>query len=291
MATKFYGDKPRSSYVLAAEAAARELDNYNEQSSREGNRRRMTPGNEYENPYAGLTNEDARNVELLSAKDFAQGTPEVAMTMGSSIAADVPAGYAGMMAAGDPNRNAVNTIESAQNKLTYQPRGEAGKRVMGYLGTAMEPIANWFREGTDAAVEAGTEAGLPPWMIAGPLAAAQAAVEIVPGPQKGGTKVGRFVRLAEEASAGLDADLLKVAGKNDPNIARAAQDMQAGMPMREADPSLVGRNPENMAAPTSDADVKALMDQPMGRRGGDVPANEDEVVKKHQSPNYLNNAP
>lgn len=210
MATKLYGDKPRSPYVLAAEAAARELE---QQRDSESQMRWMSRG-PYDSVYP-VTDEEQRKIETQTAEDILVGIPEAALTMGSSVLADVPAGYGGMTAAGDDRISSVDAIEKTQNALTYEPRSEAGKRVMGGLGNAMEPVMNFLRKGADAAVEKGTEAGLPPWMIAAPLAAAQAGIEIVPGPQKGAGKAGRFVRAAEEAADAFDADFAVAALKHD----------------------------------------------------------------------------
>ena len=287
MATKTYGDKPRSSYILAAEAAARELEQQREQESM---LRWMSRG-PYDSPMPGLTNKEAGKAEQ-AATDTLVGIPEAALTMGSSVLADIPAGYAGMTAAGDDRISSVDAIEKTQNALTYQPRTESGKRVMAGLGNTMNSIMEPITKGVDTTIQAGTDAGLPPWMMAAPLTALTAGMEVVPGPQKGAAKAGRYVRAAEEAASAVDADLLAVADKYDPNLARGAEDLAAGRPMREVDPDLVDRRTAVDREPVvTDAEIKAGMDAEVGsaRRMREEAANDGG--KKHRTTNYLNQQP
>jgi hypothetical protein len=223
------------------------------------------------------------------AKDLgrnARGVGEAAMTIGSSIAADIPAGWAGLMAAGDDRINAADAVEKTQNALTYQPRSAEGQRALAGIGNAMQSIMEPFTRGADAVTQYGADAGLPPWATAIPLTALTAGSELIPG-KKGASgtaraatrinlanKPGRYAAMAEEAAGAIDADLLRVAEKYDPNIARAAGDVQAGQPMRPADPSLVDRSPQSNM--TSDAERQAMMDAEVGsgRRINDTAAND-----------------
>lgn len=270
MATKFYGDKPSSAYIAAAEAAARELDT------------EISGGGPIEFGKDLLRN--------------ARGVGDAALSIGTSVAADIPAGYAGLSAVGtetrrnaagedvprETQRDPINEINRVQNALTWQPRTAEGQRLMGWLGNAMQAIVEPVSKGVDYGLEKGTEAGLPPWAMAVPLTAIQAGMEVIPGPQKGaGTaarsatrinlakpKGGMYVRMAEEAA--IDADFAAQTLKHDPTAGGRAMALRD---TPDADMSAVAQDVQGQ--PKWDETIPETgVEQTLGRRGGDVPAND-----------------
>lgn len=249
MATKSYGDRPRSSYLDMVAAEERRIEEYTRRANRESDRRRMFAG-EYESIMPGLTDEDAAKTQ----RGAAQATYEIPTMMATSVLADVPAGYAGMSA---PTGQRVNAIESAQEKFTFMPRGETSKSIMNWLGETMQDVGNKLvpiREGYEGVMNpaVGPAIAAIPWVVAG------TALETVPGPQKGATTAarateraaGQFVRAAELAgdelhnvaatalkhdpTAGARATVLR--DNPDADMSRVAQDVQGEQNWNEAIP-------------------------------------------------------
>lgn len=273
MATKSYGDAPRRLYVEAAEAAAQEFA-------------KTSGGGPIE-----FAKDLGRNALTLG-----KGLPETALTMGTSVAADVPAGFVGMGMAGTPEQDRPHgirdpetgswmpsimatsenggepmlpsdAIERTQNALTWQPRGESSKRVMGMMGNAMQAITDPISRGIDYGLEKGTEAGVPSWAMAAPLAALSGAIEVVPGPQKPAGKAKRFVAAAEAAA---DADFARAALANDPTAGGRALTLRDNP---EADMSRVAQDVQG--EPKWDETIPETgVEQTLGRRDADVPAND-----------------
>ena len=291
MARDWYGDAPRrKSY---AELVEMEIRRYDQQARRDADRRRMMGGGEYDEYYPGLTDEDAEAVQRQGARDTLIGVPEAALTVGSSILADIPAGWAGLSAVGEETErqpdgtnapaatqyNAADRVEQVQDALTYRPRTEEGQRVLQGLGTAIEFIMSPFRRGADATLSAAQEADAIPAATI-PLTILTAAGEAIPGRRatSGATRAAtNYAQSAEEL-----AELLAVAEKYDPNVTRAVNAAESGQPIPPADPALVDRQPSGNAL-ESDADVQARMDEPIGRRSTDVAANEDIPLGQTQA--------
>jgi hypothetical protein len=117
MAEKFYGDRPRSSYLDLARQEEQRIAEYTRRADRDFNRRRMMGGGEYDELYPGLTDEDAAAVQ----RDAALGTLEVPMTIGSSILADIPAGWAGINALGPEKTRIKETGEDVLAEQQLDP--------------------------------------------------------------------------------------------------------------------------------------------------------------------------
>ena len=275
MARDWYGDAPRrKSYTELAEMEARR---YDEQARRESDRRRYFASGEYDEVYPGLTDEDAERVQQQAARDTVIGVPEAALTVASSILADIPAGWAGLATAGEETqRNALgenvpaerqiesaDAIETVQNALTYEPRSEEGKRVLAGLGNVMETIFSPATRTADAALSTAQEHDAIPAATI-PLTVLTAAMEAVPGKRpasaarRAGDAAGDYALRAEEL-----AEMVAIAERHDPNVTRAAQAAEAGQPIPPADPSLVDRSPSGEGL-TTDADIQEMADMPIG---------------------------
>lgn len=226
------------------------------------------------------------------AKDLgrnARGVGEAALTIGSSIAADVPAGWAGMIASGDDRISSADAVEKTQNALTYQPRSAEGQRALQGIGNAMQTIMEPFTRGADAATEAGQRAGLPPWATAIPLTAITAGMELIPGKRgasgaaRAGTRInlvnkrpGRYAAAAEESASKIDADFASVALRDDPTAGGRAAVLSDNP---DASMANVAQDVPGESSYWNSAIPENGVEQTLGRRGGDVPANDSGLHK------------
>lgn len=166
MATKTYGDRPR--YVSLAEAEARKLE---EKRERDSMLRWMSRG-EYDSPMPGLTDEEARAAQA----DAARGTLEVPAAIGSSVLADIPAGWAGLLSEEDR----AGAVEKVRDEFTVAPRSKSGQRAMASIGNAIETIFGPATRANDAMLAAGQRNNVIP-LVTVPLTGITALAEAIPG--------------------------------------------------------------------------------------------------------------
>jgi hypothetical protein len=250
-----------------------------------------------------------------SLREKLAGGPEAAATMATSLLSMPGAGYAGLLTAGIPEEErpmgyyvdgewrpsvvgnvpmpAAAAVQRAMTKGTYVPRGEEGQGTLQHAGTVMEELMYPLTSTVDYGLLKGTEAGLSPIAMALPLTALTAGLETVPfGRAKGAVRSAARVApdmppsgfggigdapapiraLSEPAvpappTRGLDADLLSVLEARDPNVTQGLLAADAGQPM-----------PKHMAGETFDLPETFAAEQTLGRRGGDVPANDGREV-------------
>lgn len=225
-------------------------------AAQEGPGRWARLAEKYANLYAGVSEVASAGLKKLGQNVV--GTGEAGMTIGSSVLADVPAGWTGLMASDD---RAV-AVEGVQNALTYQPRSEAGKRILGDVGNALQNILEPATRATDYYLAKGTEYGVRPSMLAIPAAALTAGLEMVPG-KRGTGSAGRWAAKADEYAQVL---------RHDPTAGGRAAVMR-DMPESRWNEAI----PEN--TPLGQTDVGASQRGSVQDTGGG---------KRHSSPNYLN---
>lgn len=72
------------------------------------------------------------------------GMGETALNFGTSAIAEPIAGLSGLLSLPLGHERATQVINNTRDKLTYQPRSEMGQRMTGYVGEAMQPVAEGF---------------------------------------------------------------------------------------------------------------------------------------------------
>ncbi len=109
--------------------------------------------------------------------DNAVGNLEVGAAIGSSIASDVPAGYAGLLgaASGGMDRGADWT-RSTGDALSYTPRTPAAKQKLADLGYAIDAAGRVIKANTPDAVRRGAAAAGDKWYEASAASPALAAI-------------------------------------------------------------------------------------------------------------------
>lgn len=148
-------------------------------------------------PQAKPTREQYRT----SLRDKIIGGAEVAATMGSAIAAEPAAGWAGIGAMLPGGRTPTEAIQDTRQAMTYQPRTETGQRYMGNVAEAIQPLAEAVQGAEEATGEIGYRVGGPVGGAAGQLVPTLAAEAIGLGLGRGAGRVGRTLRAQPDDAA------------------------------------------------------------------------------------------
>lgn len=173
---------------------------------------------------------------------------EVALTLGTGMAAQVAGGISGLakLATGGSLEEVVNTIQDVSGNLTYMPRSQGGQTAMSALGTVMEPI----ERGINIAGEFTTD------VTGSPLAGAGVRTLLEVGPSFFGVRNPVSVARSQRAGVNEANRLLREAGI-EVNPRLLEQISIRGIPRSGRIAEILNQVPEAAAALSRSTQVRA----------------------------------
>ncbi len=186
-----------------------------------------------------------------SLVEVAAGTPETALTIGTSLLSLPRAGWAGLLTASQPEESRPMgfymdgkwvpslmgdvpmppeaAVEQVMEEGTFLPRSRYGQENLQGLGEAVETALEPVTRLTDYAISEGMESGVSPAVLAGGLSFLQGAMETVPVNRPAATAKRAAAAVPREVGTSLDelGQIAQHLSKYDDRIAAQLMDYDA----------------------------------------------------------------